>query len=399
MLKGKKILLGITGSIAAYKSTLLIRELIKHGAEVKVIATTSALTFVTPLTLSTLSKNPVYSDFSNEETGEWANHVELGAWADLFVIAPASANTIAKMSHGLCDNLLMATYLSAKCPVVVAPAMDLDMYLHPSFLENLKKLRSFGNKVIEATEGELASGLFGQGRMEEPEKIAKQISSFFLKSLPLKDKIAVVTAGPTFEALDPVRFIGNYSSGKMGYAIAESLHEKGAKVYLVSGPSSLKIGQSAITVQNVTSADEMFNATQALFDKADIVVFSAAVADYKPEIKETQKIKKKEETFNLKLVKTKDIAKELGQKKHAGQILVGFALETNNEEQNALIKLKSKNLDFIVLNSMNDAGAGFQHDTNKITILDKNNQVTSFEIKNKTEVAEDIVTKILEFIS
>ena len=399
MLKGKKILLGITGSIAAYKSALLVRELIKSGAEVKVIATTSALSFVTPLTLSTLSKNPVYSEFSNSETGKWTNHVELGAWANLFVIAPASANTIAKMANGLCDNLLMATYLSAKCPVLVAPAMDLDMYLHPSFLENLRRIRLFGNKVIEATEGELASGLYGKGRMEEPEEIAKQIESFFNKPLPLKGKIAVVTAGPTYEALDPVRFIGNHSSGKMGYAIAENLYEKGAKVYLVSGPSALKVDHPAIIVQKVTSADEMFNATEALFDKADIVVFSAAVADYKPEIKETQKIKKKEETFNLNLVKTKDIAKELGQKKKAGQILVGFALETNNEERNALTKLQSKNLDFIVLNSMNDTGAGFQHDTNKITILDKNNQVNSFELKSKIEVAEDIVNKILEFLS
>ena len=399
MLKGRKILLGITGSIAAYKSALLIRELVKIGAEVRVIAITSALSFVTPLTLSTLSNNPVYSSFTKNESGEWNNHVELGLWADLFIIAPASANTLAKMANGLCDNLLMATYLSAKCPIFVAPAMDLDMYLHPSLLDNIKKIKSFGNTVIDATEGELASGLFGKGRMEEPEKIIEKIVSYFSKPLPLKGKIALVTAGPTYEALDPVRFIGNHSSGKMGYAIAENLQSKGAKVYLVSGPTALKIGSQNITVQKVTSADEMYNATEALFDRADIVVFSAAVADYKPEIKETQKIKKKEETFNLKLVKTKDISKELGLKKREGQILVGFALETNNEEQNALKKLESKNLDFVVLNSMNDEGAGFQHDTNKITIIDKLNNIQSFEMKNKTEVAEDIVNKIMELLS
>ncbi len=398
MLKGKKILLGITGSIAAYKAAILIRELIKKEAEVKVIASTSAFEFVTPLTLSTLSKNPVYSDFTEGKTGTWNNHVEFGLWADLFIIVPASANTVAKMANGLCDNLLLATYLSAKCPVWVAPAMDLDMYLHPTFRANILKLQSFGHKVIEATHGELASGLVGQGRMEEPEKIAEIIEVFFADNQILTGKKALVTAGPTYEALDPVRYIGNHSSGKMGFAIAENLASKGAIVTLVSGPSALKPIHSGIQLQKVTSAEEMYQASLAVFSEADIVVFSAAVADYTPKTVAEQKIKKNEETFSIELVKTKDIAKELGKLKKANQVSVGFALETNDEEQNALKKLASKNLDFVVLNSMNDSGAGFQHDTNKITILEKNGQRTNFALKPKTEVAEDIVAKLIEFL-
>ncbi len=398
MLEGKRILLGITGSIAAYKSAILIRELVKKGAEVKVIASASALEFVTPLTLSTLSKHPVYSSFTKSEGGEWNNHVELALWADLFLIAPASANTIAKMAVGLCDNLLMATYLSAKCPVFVAPAMDLDMYQHPSFQENSRKISSYGNFVIASTHGELASGLVGQGRMEEPEQIVRLVEEHFRTSSVLDGKIALVTAGPTYEALDPVRFIGNHSSGKMGFAIAENLASKGAKVFLISGPTELKPTSPHIVWRKVVSAEEMFNAAQPVFNQADIAVFSAAVADYTPAHVATDKIKKDGDSFQLELVKTKDIAKELGRSKKPNQVCVGFALETTNEKDNASKKLAAKNLDFIVLNSLKDPGAGFKHDTNKITLLDKHGKTSTFPLKSKTEVAEDIVTKLMEFL-
>lgn len=398
MLKGKRILLGITGSIAAYKSAILIRELVKKGAEVRVIASTSAFDFITPLTLSTLSKHPVYSSFTKGESGEWNNHVELALWADLFVIAPTSANTIAKMANGLCDNLLLATYLSAKCTVFVAPAMDLDMYKHPTFANNLQKIRSFGNRVIEATSGELASGLVGQGRMEEPEIIVELLENYFINSCSLSGKTALVTAGPTYEALDPVRFIGNHSSGKMGFAIAENLAAKGAKVVLIAGPTELNAHSTNITTEKVISAEEMFQAASKQFSNSDIVVFSAAVADYTPKTVSREKIKKEGDAFTLELTKTKDIAKELGSLKKNNQVTVGFALETQNEEQNAVKKLASKNLDFVVLNSMNHSGAGFKHDTNQITIIDKNGQTTHFGLKSKAEVAEDIVSKIATFL-
>lgn len=397
MLEGKKILLGITGSIAAYKAPLIVRELIKKGAEVKVIATTSALDFVAPLTLSTLSKHPVHAEFSNSKTGEWINHVELALWADVFLIAPASANTIAKMANGLCDNLLMAVYLSAKCPVFLAPAMDLDMHQHPSFRANMEVLGKYGNRIIEATSGELASGLIGQGRMEEPTEIVKALESYFASKQLLKGKKALVTAGPTYEAIDPVRFIGNHSSGKMGYAIAESLAEHGAEVVLISGPSNLKPKNSSIVLQKVVSADEMYKAALSHFASSDISVFAAAVADYTPKIKAKEKIKKEEGEFAIDLVKTKDIALELGKMKQSHQITVGFALETQNGEENANKKLNAKNLDFVVLNSPNDEGAAFGHETNKIVIFDKNGS-TVFPLKSKVEVAQDIVKKIMQLL-
>ena len=399
MLKGKKILLGISGSIAAYKTPILVRELIKNGAEVKVITSTSALDFVTPLTLATVSNNPVLSDFTEGKNGVWNNHVELSLWADVFLIAPASANTIAKMANGLCDNLLLATYLSAKCPVFVAPAMDLDMYQHPTFLTNLSKIQSFGNQIIEATYGELASGLVGKGRMEEPAKIVAVLQKHFEVSQVLKGIKVMITAGPTYEALDPVRYIGNHSSGKMGFALAECLAEKGAEVHVISGPSSLKLLHPSIKLTKVTSAAEMFNACLNYYPETDIAIFAAAVADYTPKTVAQNKIKKNEEVFNIELIKTKDIAKELGLLKKPHQLNIGFALETNDEIENATKKLASKNLDFVVLNSMNNAGAGFQHETNQITILDKKGQKISYELKHKKEVANDIANKIIELIS
>jgi phosphopantothenoylcysteine decarboxylase / phosphopantothenate---cysteine ligase len=399
MLKGKKILLGISGSIAAYKTPILVRELIKNGAEVKVIASTSALDFVTPLTLATVSNNPVLSDFTESKNGVWNNHVELGLWADIFLIAPASANTIAKMANGLCDNLLLATYLSAKCPVFVAPAMDLDMYQHPSFLSNLSKIQSFGNQIIEATYGELASGLIGKGRMEEPVEIVAILQKHFEASQVLKGKKVMITTGPTYEALDPVRYIGNHSSGKMGFALAECLAEKGAEVHVISGPSSIKPLHPTIKLTKVTSAAEMFNACLNYYPETDISIFAAAVADYTPKTVAQNKIKKNEEVFSIELIKTKDIAKELGLLKKTHQLNIGFALETNDEIENATKKLASKNLDFVVLNSMNNAGAGFQHETNQITILDKKGQKFFYELKHKKEVANDIVAKIIELIS
>ena len=399
MLKGRKILLGVSGSIAAYKAAVLTRLLVKEQAEVKVVMTPAALDFMTPLTFSTLSKNPVNTKFQKNESGEWNNHVELGLWADAMVIAPASANTIAKMANGICDNLLMAVYLSARCPVFFAPAMDLDMMKHPATQGNLTKLQSFGVKLLEPGFGELASGLIGIGRMAEPEEIVHQLNVHFATSGSLKGKRALVTAGPTHEAIDPVRFIGNNSSGKMGYAIAEVLASRGAKVELVSGPTHLVTYHPDIQVTRVTSAEEMYTACASVFPSADITVLSAAVADFRPVKKADQKIKKGEGDgagLTLELTKTYDIASELGKIKKAGQLLVGFALETENEKTNARKKLTSKNFDFIVLNSLQDAGAGFGHDTNKITIIGKNDLEKQFNLKSKKEVAADIVNTIME---
>jgi phosphopantothenoylcysteine decarboxylase/phosphopantothenate--cysteine ligase len=395
MLTGKKIVLGVCGSIASYKAAHLVRLLLKAGAEVQVVMTKDALSFITPLTLATLSKKPVLVDYFVPETGEWNNHVELGIWADILLIAPASANTLGKMATGICDNLLLATYLSAKCPVYFAPAMDLDMWKHPSTTQNVKQLQSFGNILIQPNAGELASGLIGEGRMAEPEEIVSLLQQELKKKLPLAGKKALVTAGPTYEAIDPVRFIGNHSSGKMGFVIAEELYRLGADVTLISGPTALSTSSKSIKRIDVVSADDLLKATVAEFSDADITVMSAAVADYKPEYVADQKIKKKEQEFSLNLIKTTDILAELGNKKSSGQVLVGFALETENELANASDKLKRKNLDLIVLNSLNDQGAGFKSDLNKITILDKRLNAETFVLKPKNEVAQDICQKIL----
>lgn len=396
MLTKKKILLGVSGSIAAYKSAVLARLLVKAGAEVKVVMTPAAHHFITPLTLSTLSKNPVLTDFVKDQSGEWNNHVDLGLWADVFLIAPASANTLAKMANGLCDNLLLAVYLSCRSKVFFAPAMDLDMLQHPSTQANIKKLEAFGNRLIAPTFGELASGLTGTGRMAEPEEIVETLNRYFEEHSMLKGKNVLVTAGPTHEAIDPVRFIGNHSSGKMGFAIAEALADQGAHVNLITGPTNLHTKHPGISVKAITSAEEMHQACIALFPSSDITVLSAAVADYKPAVKADQKIKKKEEAMTIELTKTHDIAASLGKMKHNGQIIVGFALETEQERTNALKKLESKNFDLIVLNSLNDKGAGFGHDTNKITIIDRQQKLKTFDLKSKKEVANDIVHAILE---
>lgn len=399
MLAQKKILLGVCGSIAAYKAALIVRLLVKKGAEVKVIMTASASDFITPLTLSTLSKNPVLTDFVADKTGQWNNHVELGLWADLMLIAPASANTMAAAAGGLCNNLLLATYLSARCPVAFAPAMDLDMYQHPATKANLEKLSTYGDLVIPAETGELASGLEGQGRMAEPEAIIDFLESYFSKKkAPLAAKKILVTAGPTYEALDPVRFIGNHSSGKMGYAIAEQLADAGAQVELVSGPVQLSTVHPNITITRVNSAQEMHNAAVALFPDMDIAVLAAAVADYRPKQIADQKIKKKESELSIELEKTPDIAFELGKLKSKTQTIVGFALETNDEESNALSKLQKKNFDIIVLNSLQDKGAGFGHNTNKITLYHKNGSKQVGELKTKKEVAHDIVEAIIDHL-
>jgi phosphopantothenoylcysteine decarboxylase/phosphopantothenate--cysteine ligase len=424
MLQGKKILLGVTGSIAAYKSLLLVRLLIKEGAFVRVIQTPASKDFVTPLSLATLSKNPVLSDLFAGDT--WANHVDLGRWADIFVIAPLSCNTLAKMATGLCDNLLLATYLSAVCPVLAAPAMDEDMWRHPATQENLQRIKGFGNRVIPVEKGELASGLFGDGRMAEPETILEFIRSVLQENAaprasaaenapaakapapenaaaaqknstpnPLAGKKALVTAGPTYEAIDPVRFIGNHSSGKMGIAIAEELAARGAQVHLVLGPSSQSVEGNGITLHKVTSAEEMYQAALAQFAAADIAVLAAAVADYTPIEKAPEKIKKKADNLTLELTKTKDILKTLGGLKKAGQTLVGFALETTDGRAYAQDKLMSKNADLIVLNSLADAGAGFGVDTNKITIFGKDGFEKAFGKKPKQQVAKDIVDTIV----
>ncbi len=395
MLQNKKILLGITGSIAAYKAIYLVRLLVKAGAEVKVILTPSAKDFVSSLTLSTLSRNPVLIDLFDEQT--WANHVMLGRWADVMLIAPLSCNTLAKMAHGQCDNLLLATYLSATCPVVVAPAMDEDMWLHPSTKENLFKLENFGNKIIPVEKGNLASGLYGDGRMAEPESIVEFIQNNFFLSRPLTGKKAMVSAGPTYEPIDPVRFIGNHSSGKMGLAIAKELQHRGAIVTLILGPTQIDYSLNGLNVIKITTADEMYIACNEVFENADIAVMSAAVADYTTVVTAREKIKKTEDSFAIELTKTKDILKSLGEKKKPSQVLVGFALETNNEKANAKEKLINKNADMIVLNSMNDDGAGFGYDTNKITIFDKGGKEIGFETKTKTEVAKDIVDTIIRF--
>lgn len=394
MLKGKKILIGVTGGIASYKIPNLVRLLIKAEAEVKVIMTPSATSFVTPVTLSTVSKNPVYIELFDSKTGKWNNHVELALWADLMVIAPLSANTLSKMAHGQSDNLLLTTYLSSKCPVMFAPAMDLDMYQHPTTKENIDKLVSFGHQLIPATNGELASGLSGEGRMEEPERIFEIIQLHFEEKKSLSNKTILVTAGPTYEALDPVRFIGNHSSGKMGIEIADELSRRGAKVILICGPSSVNHTEKSIERINIISAEEMYEAAQEYFPSCNAAILSAAVADYKPKEVSITKIKKNDTELSLELTKTHDVLSSLGKIKKDNQILVGFALETDNEMENAKTKLEKKNLDFIVLNSLQDKGAGFKGDTNKITILHRNNKIDNFELKSKKLVAIDIVNTL-----
>ena len=390
------MLLGITAGIAAYKTASLVRLFIKLDAEVQVIMTPASKDFITPLTLSTLSKKPVHSTFydKEEENELWNNHVDLGLWADIMVIAPATANTLSKMTNGVCDNLLLATYLSSKCPVYFAPAMDLDMYIHSSTKNNLEKLQSYGNTMIPVTSGELASGLVGEGRMAEPTDIVTFIENDILNKLPLKGKKLLLTAGPTYEAIDPVRFIGNHSSGKMGFEIAKTAANLGAEVILISGPSAQTIQHSFVKRVDVNSAQEMYTEVHKYFKEADVAILSAAVADYRPKYVANQKIKKKETTLQLTLEKTKDILASLGEiKEH--QFLVGFALETNNELENATGKLKKKNLDLIVLNTLQDKGAGFATNTNKITIIDKDLSKKTFELKSKEAVAEDIMNEII----
>jgi phosphopantothenoylcysteine decarboxylase / phosphopantothenate---cysteine ligase len=394
MLKGKKILLGITGSIAAYKSAFLVRLLVKAGAEVKVIMTPSATDFISRLTLSTLSKNKVLINLFDEDS--WTNHVMLGRWADVMLIAPLSCNSLSKMAHGQCDNLLLAVYLSATCPVVVAPAMDEDMWHHQSTKENIQKLIQFGNKIIPVDKGELASGLIGDGRMAEPETIVKFIEDNFYVSKSLSGKKAFVSAGPTYEPLDPVRFIGNHSSGKMGLAIAEELYTRGADVTLIIGPSAINLPANGIKSVRINTAEEMYNACTKQFEESDIGVMAAAVADYTPVKVAANKIKKTNSELIIELKKTKDILKTLGEKKSPKQVLVGFALETNNEREYALGKLKSKNADMVVMNSLNDKGAGFGTDTNKITIFDKSGKEFNYELMSKKDAAKNIVDTIIQ---
>jgi phosphopantothenoylcysteine decarboxylase/phosphopantothenate--cysteine ligase len=396
MLSGKKIIVGVSGSIAAYKSALIVRLLVKEGAEVKVIMTAAAKDFITPLTLSTLSKNPVLSGFINDEQGEWNNHVDLGLWADALLIAPASANTISKMANGACDNLLVGAYLSARCPVFFAPAMDIDMLQHPSVGSNIQKLASFGNHQIAPGFGELASGLIGQGRMAEPEQIVDFLDQYFSQEKKLKGKKVLLTAGPTYESLDPVRFIGNHSTGKMGFAIAEALANEGAEVELISGPTALTISHPQIRITRVVSAEEMYQACILKFTSTEIVVLSAAVADYKPVHTAEQKIKKSGNEMTIELTQTRDIAKELGKQKKKGQLIVGFALETENERSNAQKKMISKNFDLIVLNSLNNPGAGFGHDTNQVVIFNKSGALREYSLKSKKEIAVDIVNAIAD---
>ncbi|MAX78597.1 MAG: bifunctional phosphopantothenoylcysteine decarboxylase/phosphopantothenate--cysteine ligase CoaBC [Crocinitomicaceae bacterium] len=393
MLNGKKILLAVTGSIAAYKAAFLVRLLVKNGAQVKVVMSEAATSFITPLTLSTLSKHPVVQHFTNDEqAGVWNNHVELGMWADIMLVAPASANTLAKMAYGHCDNVLLATYLSAKCPVFIAPAMDLDMFLHPATVENIERVKRFGNHVIDAEHGELASGLEGKGRMAEPEHIIDYLESYFSaqETQPLNGKKVLITAGPTYEKIDPVRFIGNHSSGKMGFALAEEAAALGAEVELISGPSALNTVHQNIHLTRVTSAEEMATVVMQKVDGAAIGIFSAAVADYTPESTADQKIKKKDAALEIKLKPTTDILKTVGSQKKEGQIIVGFALETEDEEQNAQGKLERKNCDLIVLNSLNDKGAGFGHDTNRVKIFSRDNNSWEFQLMSKSEVAKSL---------
>ncbi len=396
VLSGKKIILGVSGGIAAYKSASLVRLFIKAGAHVQVIMTPASKDFVTPLTLSTLSKNPVHSSFFNEEDQDavWNNHVDLALWADYIVIAPATANTMSKMVNGNCDNLLIATYLSAKCPVYIAPAMDLDMYKHPSTLANFEAFKKFGNTIIPAESGELASGLSGEGRMAEPENIIAFLEKDIESQLPLKGKKILITAGPTYEAIDPVRFIGNHSSGKMGFDIAKAAANAGAEVTLISGPTHLQVKNTLINIIRVTSAEEMYDACHQYFNEVDVAIAAAAVADYRPKNIAAQKIKKNEPTFSIELEKTKDILASLGEIKK-NQFLIGFALETENEIEHAKLKIQKKNLDLIVLNSLNDVGAGFGKATNKVTFIDKNFKIEPQELKSKEDVAVDIVNKII----
>lgn len=391
LLQQKKIILGVTGSIAAYKAAFLTRLLVKEGAEVQIIMTDAAKEFIPPLTLATLAKRPALSDFIKNDAGEWNNHVDLGLWADALVIAPATAHTLSKCANGLCDDLLTAVYLSARCPVFFAPAMDLDMYQHGSTLANLQKLTNYGNHILDAEHGELASGLTGTGRMAEPEHIIVALKKYFAQIPALKGKKILITAGPTQEAIDPVRYISNHSTGKMGYAIAQAFAQAGAEVTLVSGPTAQPLPDASVKLIQVRSAQEMYEASREAFLTADALILSAAVADYTPAHPADRKIKKKESHFNIELTKTVDIAATLGQQKRKGQIIVGFALETDNEFDNAVGKLKSKNLDLIVLNSLNDKGAGFAYDTNKITVIEASGTVHHFDLKSKTEVAQDIL--------
>ena len=393
-MKGKRILIGITGGIAAYKIAFLIRLLKKQGAEVKCIMTPASSDFIPPLTIATLSENPAYVDFWNKQNGQWTNHVELGMWPDVFIIAPLTANTLAKLANGYCDNLLTATYLSAKCPVIVSPAMDLDMYAHETTSNNLNKLASYGVQVMPAEEGELASGLVGKGRMVEPESIVKYLTNFFEKQKQFDAKKILITAGPTYEYIDPVRFIGNFSSGKMGFAIADEFLKRGAKVTLISGPTNQKLVHPNLEVVSVVTAEEMFENVKLRWKEADFGVFSAAVADYRPEQKEVSKIKKKEDKISITLVKNPDILAWAGLNKTEDQFLLGFALETNNAIEYGRNKLKNKNLSAIVINSLADSGAGFAGDTNKITILSEDNQLIAFDLKSKSDVAVDIVNFI-----
>ena len=396
MLKGKKVLLGVTASIAAYKTAELVRLFKKSGASVRVIQTEASLGFVASLTLATLSENPVLTKIVDDESREWNNHVELGLWADMMVIAPLTANTMAKMKNGECNNLLLATYLSAKCPVYFAPAMDLDMYKHPSTKANISKLKEYGNILIPSGFGELASGLVGEGRMAEPNEIIELITDELNKNLPLTNKRMLITAGPTYEPIDPVRFIGNRSSGKMGIALAIEAANQGAKVDLVLGPTSLDCKHTNITVHKIETAEQMYKKVDPIFSDTDISIFTAAVADYTPEVVAENKIKKSDRSLSISLKKTTDILAAMGGKKRANQVIVGFALETENEIANAQKKLNRKNLDMIVLNSLKNTGAGFQHNTNKITIIDKENNITDYELKDKSEVAKDIINKIIE---
>ena len=396
MIKGKNVLLAVTGSIAAYKSTYIVRGLKKLGASVRVIQTESSLKFVSSMVLSTLSENQVCIDLIDKETREWNNHVDISLWADLMIVAPATAKTMSKMVEGNCDNLLLATYLSSKCPVYIAPAMDRDMYQHPSTKENIRKLKSYGHHIIPSPRGDLASGLIGEGRMSEPEEILNYIIDDINKKKELYGKKCLVTAGPTHESIDPVRFISNYSSGKMGIFIAEELAEKGASVDLILGPSSITTNHPNINKIDVVTADQMYKSVLDIFKDHDISIFSAAVSDYKVKNISDQKIKKSKKELELTLSKNKDILLEISRKKSSSQIIVGFALETNNELDNAIKKLKDKNLDFIILNSLNDEGAAFNHDTNKITIIDKDLKIQNFDLKDKKDVAVDIVLEIIK---
>lgn len=394
-LKGKNIVLGITGSIAAYKAASLARLMIKEGAEVQIVITPAGKEFITPVTLSALTNKPVVSEFFTANDGTWHSHVDLGLWADLMVIAPATASTIGKMANGIADNMLITTYMSMKAQVMVAPAMDLDMFAHPATTRNIEILRSYGNIIIEPASGELASHLIGKGRMEEPEKILEYVKNFFVKDESLSKKKILITAGPTYEKLDPVRFIGNYSSGKMGFALAEECARRGAEVTLIAGPVNLKVDHPNIMRIDVESADEMYKASMEVFPDMDAAILCAAVADYRPKEQAQEKIKRNSDTMSLELVPNKDIAAALGQMKKNNQMLIGFALETNDETENALRKMEKKNLDFIVLNSLNDKGAGFQYDTNKISILSRKGKRRDFDLKTKKEVAADIIDTTL----